>query len=55
MKKEELLARLTIERNNFAKDCERRIAVEDGKIMGADYICQRLLEIINAEETEAKE
>lgn len=55
MNKEKLLNRLTIERNNFVKDCEHRKAIEDGKVMGADYILQRILEIINAEETEVEE
>ena len=35
--------------NNFARECERRITTEQGKIRGADYMLQRFLDILNTE------
>lgn len=52
MKKEEknkILKALAEDRNDYARDCQRRIAVEDGKIAGADYMLQRFLDILNSE------
>lgn len=45
--KDKILKMLTENRNDFAKKRNRRIAEEQGKIMGADYMLQRFLDIIN--------
>lgn len=47
--KDKILKALADERNNYAKDCNRRIAEENGKITGADYMLQRLLDVLNTE------
>ena len=39
--KDKILKLLADERNNYAGGCERRIAEENGKIIGADYMLQR--------------
>lgn len=52
MKKEQmdkLLTKLADERNEYARECNRRIAEEHGKIRGADYMCQRLLDILRTD------
>ena len=50
--KDKILKKLVNERNNFAKDCERRAAEENGKVIGADYMLQRFLECFNSETEE---
>ena len=47
--KEKLFKILSEDRNNFARECNRRIAVEQGKISGADYMIQRFLDILRIE------
>ena len=47
--KDKIIQKLADERNSFARDCERRIATENGKIIGADYILQRFLDILKTE------
>lgn len=47
--KDKILKLLVEDRNNYARDCERRIAQENGKITGADYMLQRFLDILNTE------
>ena len=47
--KDKILKLMAEERNYYARDCDRRIAKEEGKIMGADYMCQRFLDILGAE------
>ena len=47
--KDKILKALAEDRNCFARDCNRRIAVETGKITGADYMLQRFLDILNTE------
>ena len=42
-----ILKLLVEDRNNYARDCERRIAKENGQITGADYMLQRFLDIFN--------
>lgn len=37
------------EKNAYIKDCNIRVAKEDGKIIGAEYITQRFLDILRAE------
>lgn len=41
------------ERNSWVRDCDRRIAEEHGKIVGADYMLQRFLESINDKDSKA--
>lgn len=62
MKKEQrdkILKVMAEERNNYARDCNRRIAEEQGKIRGADYMLQRFLDVLSTEiepqESEDKE
>lgn len=52
MKKEQrdkFLKALAEGRNDYARDCNRRIAEENGKITGADYMLQRFLDIFGTE------
>lgn len=44
--KDEILKTLAEDRNEYARDCNRRIAEEHGKITGADYMLQRFLDIL---------
>ena len=57
--KDKILKALAEDRNDFARDCDRRIAEENGKIIGADYMLQRFLDILRTEiepqESEEKE
>lgn len=52
--KDKILKALAEDRNDYARECERRIAEEHGKITGADYMLQRFLDIL-ATEVEPKE
>lgn len=47
--KNKILKALAEDRNDYASDCNRRIAKENGKIEGADYMLQRFLDILNTE------
>ena len=47
--KDKILKELADERNYYARDCNRRIAEENGKIEGADYMLQRFLDILHTE------
>ena len=49
-KKDKILKTLVEDRNNYARDCGRRIEREYGKIEGADYMLQRFLDILRAED-----
>lgn len=42
--KDKILKVLTEDRNDFARDCGRRTAIENGKVMGADYMIQRFID-----------
>lgn len=57
--KDKIIKALAEERNDYARDCTRRIAEENAKITGADYMIQRFLNILSAEvdpqESEDKE
>ena len=54
--KDKILKALAKDRNDFAKECEKRITAEQGKIMGADYMFQRFLDILRTEvETQESE
>lgn len=47
--KDKIIKALADERNDYARDCTRRIAEENAKITGADYMIQRFLNILSAE------
>lgn len=47
--KDKILKALAEDRNDYARDCDRRIAEEQGKIRGADYMLQRLLDVLETE------
>lgn len=47
--KDKIFKALAEDRNDYARDCNRRIAEENGKIEGADYMLQRFLDILNTE------
>lgn len=47
--KDKILKVLVDDRNNYARDCNMRIAEENGKITGADYMLQRFLDILSTE------
>ena len=47
--KDKILKAMAEDRNDYARDCDRRIAKEEGKIIGADYMLQRFLDILRTE------
>ena len=47
--KDKILKALVEDRNDYARECEKRITAEQGKIMGADYMLQRLLDVLGTE------
>lgn len=47
--KDKILKALAEDRNDYARDCDRRIAEEQGKVTGADYMLYRFLDVLNAE------
>lgn len=47
--KDKILKALAEDRNDYARDCDRRIAEEQGKIRGADYMIQRFLDVLRTE------
>jgi len=47
--KDKILRALAEDRNNYARDCNMRIAKENGRIDGADYMIQRFLDVLNTE------
>ena len=51
--KDKILKLMAEDRNNYARDCDRRIAKEEGKIIGADYMIQRFLDVLVSETEEA--
>ncbi len=54
--KNKILKAIAEERNYFSKECEKRIAEEQGKVMGADYMLQRFLDVLRTEvETQKSE
>jgi len=57
--KDKILKALAEDRNDYARDCGRRIVEEQGKIIGADYMLQRVLDVLKTEvepqESEDKE
>lgn len=57
--KDKILKAIVEDKNHYARECERRIAEEQGKVTGADYMLQRFLDVLRAEveprESECKE
>lgn len=54
--KDKILKAIAEDRNDYARDCNRRIAEEQGKIVGADYMLQRFLDVLRTEvETQKSE
>ena len=47
--KDKIFKLLAEDRNDYASDCNRRIAKENGKIEGADYMLQRFLDVLRQE------
>ena len=47
--KDKILKAIAEDRNDYARDCNRRIAEEHGKIIGADYMLQRFLDVLRTE------
>ena len=47
--KDKILKAIAEDRNDYARDCDRRIAAEEGKIIGADYMLQRFLDVLRTE------
>lgn len=47
--RDKILKALVEDRNDYARDCDRRIAEEQGKIIGADYMLQRFLDVLKTE------
>lgn len=44
-----ILKAVAEDRNDYARECDRRIAKENGKIEGADYMIQRFLDVLRTE------
>lgn len=53
--RDKIFKALVEDRNNYARDCNRRIAEENGKITGADFMLQRFLDVLNNTEVEPQE
>lgn len=53
--KDKILTIIAEDRNDYARDCDRRIAKEEGKIIGADYMIQRFLDVFLRTEVEPQE
>lgn len=47
--KHKIIKALAEDRNDYARECDRRIAGEQGKIVGADYMLQRFLDVLGTE------
>lgn len=47
--KDKILKALVEDRNVYTRECEKRITVEQGKIIGADYMLQRFLDVLRTE------
>ena len=47
--KDKILKVIVEDRNNYVKYCDRQIAEEQGKIIGADYMLQRFLDVLRTE------
>lgn len=47
--KDKILKAIAEDRNDYAIGCNRQIAEEYGKIIGADYMLQRFLDVLRTE------
>ena len=47
--KDKILKALAEDRNDYARECEKRITAEQNKIIGADYMLQKVLDILKTE------
>ena len=47
--KDKILKAIAEDRNDYARERDRQIAEEQGKIIGADYMLQRFLDVLNTE------
>ena len=47
--KDKILKALAEDRNYYARECNERIAEENGKIAGADYMFQRFYDVLMTE------
>ena len=47
--KDKILKTLAEVRNDYVRECNNRIEKEDGKIIGADYMLQRFLNVLRTE------
>ena len=47
--KNKILKAIAEDRNDYTRDCNRRIAEEQGKITGADYMLQRFIDVLRTE------
>lgn len=45
--KDRIRKELVVDRNDYVRDCNRRIAEENGKITGADYMLQRFFDALS--------
>ena len=48
--KDKIFKLLAEERNDYVRSCVKRIAEENGKITGADYMLQRFHDILKTED-----
>lgn len=53
--KDKILKALAEDRNDYARECGERIIAEQGKIVGADYMLQRFLDVLKTIEVEPQE
>lgn len=53
--KDEILKELSDARNYYMRTCQRRIAEENGKVEGADYMMERFRELLVRDKDEEGE
>lgn len=53
--KDKFFKLLAEERNSYVRDRNRRIAEENGKITGADYMLERFFDVLSMDGKEEKE
>jgi len=47
--KDKIFKKLEEDKNDFIRECEKRITTEEGKIIGANYMFRRFIDILNTE------
>ena len=47
--KDKIIELMAAEKYDYAKECEKRITAEQGKIIGADWMIKKLLDILESE------